>query len=197
MPFCPVKDFGEIVPVVHLVEIHLLDRRSGDDKSVVVFVFYVVETLVEHIDMLLWGVFRLMTVDIKQIEFDLQRAVGQQPEQICFGHYFERHEVENSNFERTNILTSRSLLVYHKNILAAKRFNSRKRRWNFYRHVTILFYVKQEFKRLITTGINQAGIMGIGINHNRGLISAEPFKETGVWEKAVEIGKCLCVNLNN
>ena len=53
MSFAPFHYFTKLIPILNLFEGQMLNRRSGDDHSVKVSVFYIIENLIESEQMLL------------------------------------------------------------------------------------------------------------------------------------------------
>ena len=60
--------------------------------------------LVEHFDVLARSVFAHMSVGFNEVKLDLQRSVGEESQQVGFGHDFEGHKIKDCNFKRTNVL---------------------------------------------------------------------------------------------
>ena len=69
----PVDDPAELVPVVDVLELHLLDRRAGDDEAVVVVVLERVEGVVELDQVVGAHVRRLMAAHAHEVAAHLQR----------------------------------------------------------------------------------------------------------------------------
>ena len=75
MGTAPIHDLAEFLPVFHLFELHLFDRRAGDDHPVVIFVFYFIKGLIETDHMLLSRMLR-HPLDGQKLHIDLQRRIA-------------------------------------------------------------------------------------------------------------------------
>ena len=114
---CPIEDLGHLVPIAHLLEVEVLDRCTGDDEAVVLMVAHLLEIGVEGLHMLYGRILRGVALDLHEAQLNLQRRVGEQAHEVCLGRYLERHEVEHSDTQRTNILRRSTRAVHHEDIL--------------------------------------------------------------------------------
>ena len=60
MCFAPFKDTAKLLPVVDFLILQLFNRRSGNDQTVEVSVFNLVERVIKLLQMVLRSVDRLM-----------------------------------------------------------------------------------------------------------------------------------------
>ena len=49
--FAPVHDLHQLLPVIHFLKLHLLHRRSGDDKPVIVMALNLVKGYIKFVQM--------------------------------------------------------------------------------------------------------------------------------------------------
>ena len=87
----PCKDVAKFVPIIHVFKIDLFNRSACHDEAVVIVVANVGKLLVEHFDVLARSVFAHMSVGFNEVKLDLQRSVGEESQQVGFGHDFEGH----------------------------------------------------------------------------------------------------------
>ena len=69
------------------------------------------------------GIWRYFTADEGQI--DLKRCVGEAPHQLHLSVLFERHQVEDRDGERTDVLRCRAVLVHHEYVFIDQYLASR------------------------------------------------------------------------
>ena len=117
----PVDDLAQLVPVVDLLERHLLDRRAGDDQAVVVVVPEVLERVVELDQVILGDVLRLVGRDAHEVDVHLQRRLGDQAQDLGLGLDLLGHEVEDRHAQGADVLLARGLLVQREDGLLVQR----------------------------------------------------------------------------
>jgi hypothetical protein len=100
----PVDDPAELVPVVNVLEVHLLHRRTRDDKTVVVLVGKRVKRVVELHEVVLRDVRGLMRGDAHEVAAHLQRRLGDEAQNLGLGLDLGGHEVENCHPQRADLL---------------------------------------------------------------------------------------------
>ena len=133
---CPVENLLELVPVVDLLEIEVFDGRSRHHKTVVIVVFERVERLVELHQMVGAHVRGLVGGGLHEVDLDLQRALGDQTQQLRFGLDLLRHEVQDHQLERTHALALRFGLFKREDALGVENVSGRKAAGNLDRHVS-------------------------------------------------------------
>ena len=72
----PVEYLRELIPIIHLLEGHLLDGRAGDDQTVEFLAAHIVEGQVVMQQVVGIGIFGIMCGSVKQRDFHLERRVG-------------------------------------------------------------------------------------------------------------------------
>lgn len=126
----PPHDFAELIPVVHLFKRHLFHRRAGDDQTVKPLGADLVKGFIEFEQVLAGGVFGNMAAHLQQFNVALDGRVAEQPQQLGFGFNLFRHQVEDGDVQRTNILAVSALLIHDKDVFFLK--NSRGRQCGGY-----------------------------------------------------------------
>ena len=114
--FAEVHDLAQFVPVVHLLKIHGLHRRAGDDHTIVTVVLYLVKGLVKGLKVGSRHMGGRVAGGLQQGHVHLQRGVGQQPGDLGLGGDLGGHQVQDQNFQRTDMLRQRPLPVHDKDV---------------------------------------------------------------------------------
>src|SRR3989338_5246563 len=133
--FRPIHHFLELIPVVHLIKFHLLDRSARDDEPVVFVMAYPAEGGVESAKMLLGGVPALVRLRVKKIDFELDGAVGEPPQKMKLGLFLLRHQVEDRDAKRPDVLMLRPASRHHEDVLLRKMGDCRKPVLDLDRHI--------------------------------------------------------------
>lgn len=76
----PLHYLDELLPILDLLEGHMLNRCAGDDKAVVIIVLYVVEYLIKRQKMLLGDVLGLMAFGMYKLNESKSRGYENTPE---------------------------------------------------------------------------------------------------------------------
>ena len=97
MGTCPVKYLRYFVPIIHLLEIHLLYRRTGNDHTVVLIVPHLVEVGIKCLHVFYRRVLRSVALYLHKRYLHLKRSVREQTHQVCFCRNLQRHQVEDDN----------------------------------------------------------------------------------------------------
>ena len=93
--FAPLHDLAQLVPVADLLELQVLDRRTGDDHPVEVLLLDVVEHFIELEQVLGGGVFGGVGGGLQQLHINLQGCIAEHPQQLALGVNLFGHEVED------------------------------------------------------------------------------------------------------
>ena len=118
----PVDDSAELVPVVDVLELHLLDRRAGDDEAVVVVVLERVEGVVELDQVVSAHVRRLMAAHAHEVAAHLQRRLRDQAQDLRLGLDLCGHEVQDDHAQRADLLVVRDFFLERKDALLVQGF---------------------------------------------------------------------------
>ena len=122
---CPVEDGRHLAPVAHLLERHLLDRRSRDNHPVETFVAHQFEILVKGFHVLDGRILRRMAAQLHERQLNLERCVRQQTHEVGLCGDFQRHQVEHHDAQRTDVLPARTRMVENEDVLFLQQFDSR------------------------------------------------------------------------
>ena len=117
----PVHDALELGPVVHILEIELLNGRARDNQTIEVLMLDLFKRAIERLQMVFGHVRRLVARRAQQLNLDLQRGVGQLSHYLRLGSDLGGHEVQNEHAQRADILVQRAILGHDEDVLALKR----------------------------------------------------------------------------
>ena len=118
MSFGPLHDLHHFRPVVDFFKRHALNGSAGDDKTVVIIVTDLIEGLIKFKKMVSRCILGDMRCGLNQIDLDLKRRVGQTAEQLRFRRDFGRHQIEQTDFQRTDVLCHGTVLCHHEYVFA-------------------------------------------------------------------------------
>jgi len=118
----PVHKAAQLVPIGHLLERQMFDRRAGDDQPVELFArrLHLGERAIERLHMRGGGVFRLMLGHPDQLEIDLQRRGPDQPGELVFGLDLLGHQVQQPDPQRADVLMRRPVRRHHHHAFVAQ-----------------------------------------------------------------------------
>ena len=100
----PVHDLPQLVPIGDLFERQMFDGCAGDDQTVEFLVLHVLKGPVEFLHMGGGRMTRLVFGHADQGQIDLQRRRADQPGKLSFGRDLHRHQVQQANPQRTDVL---------------------------------------------------------------------------------------------
>ena len=100
----PFHDLHQFFPVIHFFIFHLFYRRTGDNHSVELLIFQYIEVMIERLHVLYRCILRGMTLEFHESHFDLKRRIREETYQVCLGGNLDRHQVEDHNLQRTDVL---------------------------------------------------------------------------------------------
>ena len=118
----PVHDLCQFIPVVNFFKFHLLDRCTGDDHTVVIIFPHILKFHIERVQMAGRCIFRLVACHHQKGDINLQGGVGKGAQKLQLGIFFERHQIQDHNLQRTDVLMNRSCLVHDEYIFAFEYF---------------------------------------------------------------------------
>ena len=125
----PVEHLLQFRPVRHRLEIHLLQRRTRHDEAVVLLAAHLLKVTVERHHVLHRRVLAGVAPNLHKLDFHLQRRVRQDADKVRLRRNLDRHEVQNRQPQRTDILSVRPRRIHHKDILAFQQFDGRQPVW--------------------------------------------------------------------
>ncbi len=100
-PFQVGRVFLPVIDVFKFVAFH---RSAGDDESVIAAVLDIIEVQVGRIQVGRVRVGRFVGDRAAEIDLDLDGGVPEQAQQLQFRRLFQRHEVQDQDLQRTDIL---------------------------------------------------------------------------------------------
>ena len=80
----PVEDFSNLIPISHLLKIHLLYRSTGDNHAIVLFTAHLVEIRIKCFHVFYRSVLGSMAFYLHERDFHLKRSIGKQTHQVRF-----------------------------------------------------------------------------------------------------------------
>ena len=107
----------------------MLHRCSRDDESVELLVPHLLEVAIEGPHVFDGRVLACVCLDLHQVYFKLKGAVGEQPDEVGLCGDFQRHEVEDGNAQRTDILSVSPFVTKDENVLFSEEFDGRQPVW--------------------------------------------------------------------
>ena len=120
---CPVENGLKFAPVVHALKIEVLHRRARDNHPVELLAPHQVEVAVERLHVLYRRVLRGVALQLHKAHLYLQRRVGEQADEVGLGGNLNRHQVEDDDFQRTDVLCARARRVDNEDILFLQQIN--------------------------------------------------------------------------
>ena len=112
----PIHDLNQFVPVLHFLKRHVLDRRTGDDQPVILFIPNIIKGLVKGEKMILGRILGMIGFGLNQIDLDLDRRIGQAAQDLRFCDDLERHQVKQRNMQWPDVLCGGAVLGHDENV---------------------------------------------------------------------------------
>ena len=125
MGTCPIEDFHYLIPITDFFKVHLLHRGTGNNHTVILLATHFIKVRVKGLHMFNRRILGCMTLYFHKRDFLLEWCIGQQTHQVSLCGYFQRHQVQNYNPQRTYILLCRTRVVNHKDIFFLQQFYRR------------------------------------------------------------------------
>ena len=129
MGACPIKNFLDFIPIIHLFIVKMFYRRAGDNHTIELLLLHQLEITVESFHVLHRRILRRVPLHFHERDLDLQRRVGQQPDEVGLCRNFQRHEVQYDNAQRTDVLRRGSRTVDDKDVFFLQQLDGRKPVW--------------------------------------------------------------------
>ena len=86
---------------------------------------HLIERPVELREIVHRRVARRIALRIDEIHLDLQRAVAEQPQELRLRDVLDRHEIQDEDFERTDVLCIRPVRIHDEDILPLEDMGGR------------------------------------------------------------------------
>ncbi len=109
----PGEDFAELGPVVDLLILHLLYRRACDDQAVEAALPQLVKGIVKLHQVGGRHIGRLVGAHPHEGDIELEGGVGQHAQQLQLRLLLGRHQVQDADLQRTDVLVDGSLFIDH------------------------------------------------------------------------------------
>lgn len=121
----PIHDLAQLVPVVHIGEVQILHRRTGDDHAVELPVLDLVEGGVEGGEVVSVRVLGDVAQGVEQLNLHLEGGVGQLAQQLGLRNDLGGHQIEDQQVQRADVLVHGPVFCHHKDILTLQRCGGR------------------------------------------------------------------------
>ena len=143
MLLSPIHDLSQLIPVIHFLKRHLLHRCSCDDHSIKFTFLYIGECFIKLVQMAERCILGFMALHSHKCHIHLQRCIGKRTQklQLCF--FFQRHQIQDQNLDRTDILVHGTFFVHYKYIFSLQDLLYRKIPLCFDRHCLPSLYIKR------------------------------------------------------
>ncbi len=97
-----------------------------------------------------------MFVHIEKVQLHLKGGIGKRSQQVSFCDHFLRHQIQQCNSERSDILVNGPAFLHNENILILKFLDGRQIGWYIYRHAArYLCGFENQLKFTSLSGIGQ------------------------------------------
>lgn len=130
----PFHDFTELIPVVHLSEVQVLHWSASNDHAVITPVANLIKGSVKGGQVILVGIMRLIAGSAQQLHRYLKWCVGELAQDLGLGHDLRRHQVEDQDIQRANVLMHGPIFCHDEDILAFQCRAGGKGVWDFDGH---------------------------------------------------------------
>ena len=122
----PFQVFFDFSPVFHILEFQFFHRCPGYDETVIIPVLDIAEFQVSRFQIGIVGMGPHPAHRPAEIDFQLQGRIAQKPQQLQFRRLFQRHQVQDQDFQRTDILGQGPVVVDGDDIFFTQFFLGRK-----------------------------------------------------------------------
>ena len=130
----PLHDLDKLVPVVDVLEVHLLHGGTGNDERVVAAVAKRLEGVVELDEVVVGGVLALVARHAHEVHVHLQRRLGNEAQDLRLRLDLLGHEVEQHDPQRAHMLLGSDVLLKREDALVVKNLLGRKSGGDVDRH---------------------------------------------------------------
>ena len=113
----PIEYFHYFIPIGHFFEIQLFYRGTGDNHTVVLLTTHFFKVSIECPHVFYRRILRCMTLDFHERDFHLKRCIGEQTHKIRLCGNLQRHQVQDNDAQRTDVLLRGAGVVKDKYIL--------------------------------------------------------------------------------
>ena len=134
----PVHDLGQLFPIGDLFEGKPLDRRAGHDQRIEELILHILKAPVEAAQIGRLGMARRVARRGHQDQFDLQRRIAEQAGELDLRLLLFRHQVQQEQPQRPDILTKRLFLRHHIDLLGKQVFEGWQIVWHLDGHAGLV-----------------------------------------------------------
>ena len=104
MGMCPVEHFRDFFPIVHVLIRHLLYRSTCNNHTIELLFFQNIEVVIERLHVFYRCILRSMALELHEGNFQLKRRIREQTNKVGLGRNLNRHQIEDDNLQRTDVL---------------------------------------------------------------------------------------------
>ncbi len=131
----PVENTLHFVPIGDFLEFETLDRSTRDDKAVEALLPHIFPRLIEGQHVIGRRMARHMVGNPNEGQLHLQRCCAEKTRNLRLGGDLVRHQIEETDLQRTNILTNGICFAHDHNALGLENTGCWQIVRNFNRHV--------------------------------------------------------------
>ena len=122
----PIENLFYLVPIVYLFEIKMLQWCASDDESVELLRFHHFEVAVEGTHVFHRSVLAGVSLHLHQVDFQLQRRVGKDSDEVGLCCYFQRHQVQYGDAQGAYVLVLGTRVPHDEYVFLLQQFYGRK-----------------------------------------------------------------------
>ena len=122
----PVENLRNFIPVVHLFVFQMFHRRPCDNHAIELFILHQLKVPVKGFHVLNGRILGSVPLHLHESDFNLQRRIGKQANQVCFSRNLQRHQIQDNDAQRTYVLRGSPRIVYDKDIFLFQQLNGGK-----------------------------------------------------------------------
>ena len=135
-----IHDLAQLVPVVHLLEVHGLDGCPRDDHAVVAVILHLVEGLIEGLEVCRRDMGGCVAGRLHQGHVHLNGGIGQQAGNLGLGGDLGGHQVEDEDLQRADVLGKGALTVHDEDVFVVEGIVSGQGLGDDQRHSVVLLW---------------------------------------------------------
>ena len=154
MSFGPFHDLAELIPVVHVGEIQILHRCSGDDHAVILLILDLMEGRIKGRQVLGVSILGNVAQGVEQFYLDLERRVGELAQQLGLGDDLSGHQIQDKQVQRADVLMDGAVFSHDKDVLSLQNGPGGQRVGDSDRHRKAPFYYSSRDKIRVSQGVS-------------------------------------------
>ena len=102
----PAEYFRDLFPVVDLLKLQMFHGSTGNNHTVKLFIAHQFEVTVKCFHVLNGSILGSMALQFHETDLNLQGRIGEQTDQVGLRGYFNGHQIQHDNLQRTDILSA-------------------------------------------------------------------------------------------